>query len=72
MERLADKYCGVTIAGVEITKSGLIGAAHIAGAGGVNKFLRTNGRYNPRDINGTYLSDYLKEFSGHEFKIELV
>ena len=71
-ERLANKYEGKYINGVKVTKSGLIGAAHISGAGGVKKFLRTNGRYDPCDAYGTHLSDYLEEFAGHEFNLELV
>lgn len=71
-EKLADKYDGKVINGVKVTKSGLIGAAHLAGAGGVKKFLRTNGQYDPCDAYGTHLSDYLKEFAGHNFDLALI
>ena len=71
-ERLANKYEGKYINGVKVTKSGLIGAAHIAGAGGVKRFLRTGGGYDPCDAYGTHLSDYLEEFAGHNFNLELV
>ena len=69
MNKLRNKYVGKTINGIVITDSGLLGAAHIAGAGGVNKFLRTKGKYDPADAYGTKLSDYLKKFSNHDFDL---
>lgn len=51
---------GKTIYGYEISESGLLGAAHLAGAGNVIKFLKTG--YNPSDKYGTRLTDYLLAF----------
>lgn len=48
---------GDTIRGIEITQNGIMFAAHIAGAGGVQKFFKYG--YNPEDANGTSLVDYL-------------
>lgn len=56
------RYNGKTIKGVTITKSGILAAAHLAGAGGVKRYFR-NGS-NPRDAYGTGLEDYLFKFSG--------
>ena len=56
-------YCGQTIKGVEITKSGILAAAHLGGAGGVKRFLLTMGGVNRQDVNGTSIKDYLREFS---------
>jgi hypothetical protein len=67
LESTIEKYEGKYIAGIKITEAGLLAAAHLAGASGVKRFLRTNGRYNPADSYGTRLSDYLLEFSKHEF-----
>lgn len=67
LESTIEKYEGKYIAGIKITEAGLLAAAHLAGASGVKRFLRTNGRYNPSDSYGTRLSDYLLEFSKHEF-----
>jgi hypothetical protein len=53
-------YIGMVVKGVLITKAGLIGAAHLAGAGGVMKFLTSAN--NPTDMNGTSVSTYLREF----------
>ena len=44
---------GKTINGVEITESGILAAAHLAGAGNVKKYLRSNGQANARDAYGT-------------------
>ena len=59
-------YCGQTIKGVEITKSGLLAAAHLGGAGGVKQFLLTMGNVNRKDINKTSIKHYLQEFGGYE------
>lgn len=56
------RYNGKTIKGVTITKSGILAAAHLAGATGVEKYFR-NGS-NPSDAYGTGLEDYLFKFSG--------
>jgi hypothetical protein len=56
------KYNGKVIKGVTITKSGILAAAHLAGADNVKRYFR-NGS-NPRDAYGTGLEDYLFKFSG--------
>lgn len=58
------EYDGQTIDGVPITRSGMIAMAHLGGAGGMQRFLETNGEYNPADSNGTNLSDYAKTHGG--------
>jgi hypothetical protein len=45
-----------------ITKSGMIAASHLGGAGSLQKFLDSNGRINRKDVLGTSISDYLKRF----------
>jgi hypothetical protein len=54
------QFIGQTINGVVITKAGLIGASHLAGAGGVIKYLTSN--HNATDCNGASVQKYLKEF----------
>jgi hypothetical protein len=56
---------GTTINGTVITWSGLIAAAHLGGAGSVIKYLNTNGNYDASDMNGTSISDYIREFQGY-------
>ena len=56
---------GKVINGKPVTLGGLVAVAHLGGKGGMNKFVQTNGRYNPKDQLGTSLSDYLgKHASG--------
>lgn len=50
---------GKVINGTLVTLGGLVAVAHLGGKGGMNKFVQTNGRYNPKDQLGTSLTDYL-------------
>lgn len=52
---------GRTIKGVPVTLSGLVAVAHLGGTGGMQKFVSTNGAYNPSDQLGTSLLSYLKK-----------
>lgn len=52
---------GRTINNVPVTLGGLVAVAHLGGKGGMQKFVQTNGRYNPKDQLNTSLTDYLKE-----------
>ena len=49
---------------IYITKSGILGAAHLSGAGNVIKFFKSNGKRKFADAFGTSLRKYLKELSG--------
>jgi len=44
-------------------RDGLMAVAHLGGVGGMKKYVRTNGQYNPSDALGTSLSDYYSKFS---------
>lgn len=59
-------YMGDTIKGVIITKSGLIAASHLGGAGSVKQFLASNGRINRKDALGTSVKDYLRKFGDYD------
>ncbi len=59
-------FVGTRINGVEVTESGILAAAHLAGAGNVKKYLRSYGKYDLEDAYGTSLSDYMKKFSGYD------
>ncbi|CAN2047834.1 hypothetical protein GMMP1_510007 [Candidatus Magnetomoraceae bacterium gMMP-1] len=69
LQREIKKYVGKEMNGIIITESGLLAASHIAGAEGVKRFLKTSGKYNPKDKLGTKLTDYLKLFSNYNIKI---
>ncbi|MHC5202552.1 peptidoglycan-binding protein LysM [Myroides sp. LJL119] len=60
------EFQGKDIAGIRITESGLIAAAHLGGAGSVKKFLKSNGNYGFRDGFGTSIKSYLKKFGGYD------
>lgn len=57
---------GREINGVEITESGILAAAHLAGAGNVKKYLRSNGELNSTDAYGTNVQLYMKRFAGYD------
>lgn len=59
-------FSGKTIAGIKVTESGILAAAHLAGPGSVKKFLRSYGSQNFTDGYGSTLSGYLKKFSGYD------
>ena len=44
-------------------RDGLKAIGHIGGVGGMKKYVRTKGQYNPSDALGTSLSDYYSKFS---------
>tara|TARA_R110000851_G_scaffold333538_1_gene515564 strand:+ start:8371 stop:9018 length:648 start_codon:yes stop_codon:yes gene_type:complete len=60
------RYAGRTIGGVKITESGILAAAHLAGAGNVKKFLRSAGENRFEDANGASIRYYLRKFSGYD------
>ena len=61
-------FIGDTIKGVVITKSGMIAASHLGGAGTLMKFLNSNGRINRKDVLGTSINDYMKKFSNYDLE----
>ncbi len=63
-----EHFIGDSINGVVITKSGMIAASHLGGAGSLEKFLNSNGRINKEDILGTSIYDYLKKFRYYDLK----
>ncbi|MEE9350030.1 MAG: peptidoglycan-binding protein LysM [Flavobacteriaceae bacterium] len=52
--------------GILITESGILAASHLAGAGNVKKYLRSNGKENFSDAYGSNIEHYLKKFSGYD------
>ncbi len=60
------RFDGRIINGVTITESGLLAAAHLAGANSVKSFLKTNGKRTFKDGFGTSLRSYIKKFGGYD------
>ena len=61
-----EKYVGKKINGIEITESGILAAAHLAGATSVRKYFKRQGNYDFADGNGITLQNYLKHFAGYD------
>jgi len=69
MRRDIKKFVGKNIRGIQITESGMLAAAHLAGPGNVMKYLRSYGRINTKDAYGTSIDKYIKKFSGYDISI---
>ena len=59
-------FTGKKINGILITESGILAAAHLAGAGSVKNYLRSYGSDNFADAYGTTIEYYMKRFSGYD------
>lgn len=66
LRRDIERSVGKKINGTEITESGILAAAHLAGAGNVKKYLRSNGEDTFNDAYGSSVRHYLKEFAGYD------
>ena len=71
LRRDINRFVGKKIKGVEITESGILAAAHLAGAGNVKKYLRSYGALDVQDAYGTSIGDYIKKFSGYDTSVVL-
>ena len=60
------RFNGKVINGVKITESGILAAAHLAGAGNVKKFLRSWGATTFSDGFGTSIRYYFRKFAGFD------
>lgn len=68
LKKFISKYEGQVVAGVLITESGILAAAHLAGPGNVKKFFRKG--YEFKDGNGTKMTSYMKRFSGFNLDLQ--
>ena len=60
------RFVGKTIGGIKVTESGILAAAHLAGAGNVKKYLRSYGSTNFADGYGSTVRYYMKRFAGYD------
>ena len=67
LRREIRKYVGDTVNGIYITESGILAAAHLAGAGNVKKFFRKG--YEFKDGNGTKMTSYMIMFADYDLKL---
>lgn len=56
-------FIGTAIKGTIISKAGMLAAAHLGGAGSVKLYLMSIGKIDRKDLYGTRVSDYFREFS---------
>jgi hypothetical protein len=63
------KYEGKVIAGILVTESGILAAAHLGGVGSVKKFFRSKGSRYYKDSYGTSIRSYMKDFGGYETSV---
>jgi hypothetical protein len=61
-----EKYIGTKVKGITVTRSGMIAASHLGGAGSLKKLLASGGKIDKSDSLGTRVSDYLKKFAAYE------
>jgi hypothetical protein len=61
-----DAFSGKTIAGVRITESGILAAAHLGGVRSVKKFLYSQGKRKCKDRYGSSIRSYMRDFGGYE------
>ncbi len=66
LRRDIKNFVGKRVDGVLITESGILAAAHLAGPGNVNRYLRSYGALGFSDAYGTSVRYYMKKFSGYD------
>jgi len=66
LRREIKRFNGKRIKGGQVTESGMLAAAHLAGPGNVMKYLHSYGRYDVQDAYGTKISKYLYKFGGYD------
>ena len=68
LTKYIDQYEGQVLHGVYITESGVLAAAHLAGAGNVRKFFKRG--YEFKDGFGTKMTSYMETFSGYTLALK--
>lgn len=68
LNNLIDRYEGRVFKGIRITRSGVLAAAHLAGAGNVQKYFSNNDANGRTDANGTSIRNYLEEFNKYKLR----
>jgi hypothetical protein len=68
LQKYIDQYNGDTLHGVYITESGVLAAAHLAGAGNVRKFFKRGNEF--KDGYGTSMTSYMTQFGGYRLFLD--
>ena len=67
LRKFIEQYEGDTVHGVYITESGVLAAAHLAGAGNVKKFFKKGNEF--KDGYGTKMTSYMTQFAGYNLDL---
>lgn len=67
LRRYIKKYDRTIVHGILVTKSGILAAAHLGGAGNVRKWFKRGVVF--KDANGTKITSYMKQFGGYKLDI---
>lgn len=67
LRKFIEQYEGQVLHGVLITESGVLAAAHLAGAGNVKKFFKRGFEF--KDGYGTKMTSYMRQFSGYNLNL---
>jgi hypothetical protein len=67
LKKYIEKYDGKKLHGIKVTKSGILAAAHLGGAGNVRKWFRRGIEF--KDGNGTRITSYMRLFSDYNLQI---
>ena len=66
LRRDIKRFVGKRINGTTISESGIIAAAHLAGAGNVKKYLRSYGKNDFSDAYGSNVAYYIRKFNDYD------
>lgn len=61
-----DRYEGQVVGGRVMTRSAMIGGAHLMGVGGLRDYLESDGRTVRSDGLGTTITEYMDRFGGYD------
>jgi hypothetical protein len=67
LKKYIDKYDGEVVHGICVTKSGILAAAHLGGAGNVRRWFRRGASF--KDGNGIDITTYMKKFSNYNLNL---
>lgn len=64
------KYEGQDVAGIILTKAGMLGASHLVGVSALKRFIDTNGAMDATDSLGMSCIEYLEGFSDSKYVVD--
>jgi hypothetical protein len=68
LNSIIKKYDGKVVKGVQVTRSGILAAAHLGGSQSVVNYFSTDDWTGLTDANGTSIREYMKTFSKYKLQ----